>query len=150
MKLYNSNVRVLKLQDIPETGDMMFSLANPSYTRILSNGEIQIDYTGFSPDLSHAPTEKAAIGVDKEGTTILVEVESPGVTLKQLANVLLELDAYHAVYTDIAVIKTYELLELEKENPNKIAYEGDRSAPIARPTTTVKVTADEPKKKSKK
>lgn len=128
MKLYNSEVKILKLHDIPENGDLMFSLANPSYHSIVVNGDVQIDYTGVDRKISHTPTDKAAIGVDKEGTTMLVEVEGHGVTVAQLANVMVALDAYHAVYTDIAVIKTYELLELEKAQQalgKEVEYEAD-------------------------
>lgn len=117
--MYNSEVKVLKLVSIPENGDLMFSLANPAYHTILVNGEIQINYQGMDEAVSHTLTDKAAIGVDADGMTLLVEVEGQGVTVKQLANVMIALGARYAVYTDVAVIKTYELLELEAAQPKE-------------------------------
>jgi hypothetical protein len=106
---YNSNMKILELDVIPEDGTSAYSIG--TYPRIVKNGEVDIEYNveGFREE-THTPTAKSSIGV-KDGKTILVQVESGkdsrGVTARELAQYMLEMGCSYACALSSPIIDYY-------------------------------------------
>lgn len=106
---YNSNMKIMELDVIPEDGTSTYSIGR--YPSLVVNGQVEIDYSceGLR-EVAHEPTEKSSIGV-KDGKTILVQVDcnkdSRGVTARELAQYMLELGCTFASVMSSPIIDYY-------------------------------------------
>lgn len=122
---YNSHIKTLVLDFIEETGDGFFMI--DTYPMIVQHGEIAIDRSNAELNaVAHTPGLKSSIGV-KDGKTILVQVSGGrGVTVKELAQYMVDMGCTFASVTGSLVIDVYEALssgvtivpptELERES----------------------------------
>lgn len=108
----SSEVSIVTLESIPEDGQELFNIG--SYPIIVRNGQVDIDegcYTNWGSECFQK-RERAAIGV-QGGKTIMVQVEEPGITLKQLAVLMQSYQCTFASAVPFRIVDFYEEVEIE-------------------------------------
>jgi hypothetical protein len=134
-RLYDSNIiihEVIKEDGFEVAGDEVAGLSD--FHTILSFGEFILNQEGIE-DVWRTKTAKTAIGSKADKSTILVHVEqdedSAGVTIKELANIMIELGCVRAEYT------TLSFVQLDQEEVEAVQEE------------VTEETDDKPKRKRK-